>query len=252
MMGRGKTTLIKFNHRATGARRMISLCRRISVVLLGAFMLVASATRAARQTPANVPATDVYLADINERGDRVAISNPVNITRRKGYDNQPNFSPDGRALFYTVIGEDKQAEIYRYVLETGAATRMTQTTESEYSPTITPDGKYFSVIRVEADSAQRLWKFPLAGGKPELILEAINPVGYHVWADAATLVLFVLGTPNTLQLVDVPTQKSETLATNIGRSLHKIPGSGQISFVQRVSDNELAIKALDPKTRKIT
>lgn len=239
-------------HRGAEAQRLFSLCLCASVIMLCAFMLFVASTNAAMQTPANVPSTDVYLADFSVRGDRVTIGNPVNISKRKGYDNQPGFMPDGQSLLYTVIGEDKQADIYKYVLGTGATTRMTQTTESEYSPTITPDGKYFSVIRVEADLSQRLWKFPLAGGKPELVLETIKPVGYHVWIDAKTLVLFVLGTPNTLQVVDVPTQKAETLATNIGRSLHKIHGNGQVSFVQRVSDSELIIKSLDVQTRKIT
>lgn len=248
-MGKGKPPLVQICHRET--KRLLLLCLCVTVVLLGARVPAASSTGTSIQTPANVPSTDIYLADFSERGDRLTIGRPADITRRKGYDNQPSFSPDGSALYYTVIGDDKQADIYRYVLESGAARRMTQTTESEYSPTITPDGKYFSVIRVEADSSQRLWMFPLAGGKPELVLEAIKPVGYHVWADSKTLVLFVLGTPNTLQVVDVPSQKAETITANIGRSLHKIPGSGQVSFVQRISDSDLVIKSLDPKSRKI-
>ena len=198
------------------------------------------------------PGTDIFIADFSEHGGQVRIGKPANITKRQGYDNQPGFLPDGRALLYTSIREDKQADIYKYVFETGRATRVTETAESEYSPTVTPDGKHFSVIRVEADSTQRLWKFPLAGGEPRLVLEKIKPVGYHVWVDAGTLVLFVLGTPNTLQLVDAATEKAETIITGIGRSLRLSPRERKVIFVHRISDDELIIKALDVKTRKIT
>ncbi|HST19709.1 MAG TPA: hypothetical protein VLR90_01210 [Blastocatellia bacterium] len=199
------------------------------------------------------PKTDVFIVDMSERDGKLQFGKPMNITKRSGYDNQPSFLPDGKSLFYTSIKEGLQADIYKYDIEKAAITRMTDTTpEREYSPTVTPDGKYFSVIRVEADSTQRLWKFPLAGGKPVLILEKIKPVGYHVWVDRKTLVLFVLGTPSTLQLVDVETEKAETIATNVGRSLHKMPRGQLVSFVHIISDDELVIKSLDVKTRKIS
>ena len=45
----------------------------------------------------------------------------------------------------------------------GSTTRVTNTPESEYSPTVTPDGAHISVIRVEADGTQRLWRFTIDG-----------------------------------------------------------------------------------------
>lgn len=200
---------------------------------------------------ASPPGTDIFLADLSEQRSQIKVGKPVNITKRPGYDNQPRFLPDGRSLFYTSIRADKQADIYRYDIEKGATARLTETAESEYSPTLTPDGRYFSVIRVEADSTQRLWEFPLAGGKPILALEKIKPVGYHAWVDEKTVLLFILGTPNTLQLVDVPTEKAETILTNVGRSLHRAPGQEKMSFVHKISADEWVIKVIDIKSRKI-
>jgi dipeptidyl aminopeptidase/acylaminoacyl peptidase len=217
----------------------------IALLALTCFSISASS----QSTP---PGTDIFIADMSERGGKLQFDKVINITKRQGYDNQPGFLPDGKSLLYTSTREDKQSDIYKYDIEKAATTKTTETAESEYSPTVTPDGKYFSVIRVEADSTQRLWKFPLAGGKPVLVLEKIKPVGYHVWVDEKTLVLFVLGTPNTLQLVDVPGEKAETIITNIGRSLRKMPGEQSVSFVHKVSADEWIIKALDIKTRKIT
>ena len=125
---------------------------------------------------------------------------------------------------------------------------------------MTPDGKYFSVIRVEADSTQRLWKFPLTGGQPSLVLEKIKPVGYQCWIDDHTLALFILGqsargqvaTPNTLQLVDVRGEKAEVIAENIGRTIRRIPKQNRISFVVKTSPQEWLMKAFDLQTHQVT
>ena len=176
---------------------------------------------------------------------------PQKITNWVGYNNQPSFLSDGQSIFYASI-RDKQADIYRYDIRGGATTQITNTPESEYSPTLMPDGKSISVVRVEADGTQRLWKFPLAGGKPSLILENIKPVGYHLWIDDDTLALFILGKPNTLQIVDLRTGKAETISENPGRILRRIPHEDKFSFVHKVSDQEWLIKSFDLKARAVT
>ena len=177
----------------------------------------------------------------------------MNITDRPGYDNQPSFSSDGAGIFFTSIREDAQADIYRYDVRSRETTRVTRTApESEYSATSIDGGRAISVIRVERDSTQRLWRFPLDGGAPSVILERVRPVGYHAWADERTLALFVLGSPNSLQLADVARGTADTIATGIGRSLHRIPGTQRVSFVRKVSPTEWWIESLDPKTRSAT
>lgn len=199
------------------------------------------------------PAADIYLIDIKTRGAKIELGKPLQMTEWRGYDNQPMFWPDGKSLFYTSIRDDGQADIYQYKIAENAITNVTKTFESEYSATPTPDGKFFSVIRVERDSTQRLWKFPRAGGgEPTLVFENVKPVGYHAWGDANTVVMFVLGNPPTLQLGDTRTGKAELIEKNIGRSLHKIPKHEAISFVHKVSEHEWLIKQLDLKTRTIT
>src|SRR6185503_5120037 len=115
----------------------------------------------ASQAPSGPASTDIYLASLSTRQGRLVVGAPVNVTRRPGYDNQPTFTRDGQALLYTVIASDGQADIYRYDLRTKTSRRVTSTPESEYSPTVYSDGTRFSVVRVEADSTQRLWSFQL-------------------------------------------------------------------------------------------
>jgi WD40 repeat protein len=200
-------------------------------------------------TPATTPpASDIFIIDVTSHNGQTKLGQPVKINTSVGYNNQPSFMPDGQSILYTSI-RDKQADIYRYDLRGGATTQITKTPESEYSPTLMPDGKSISVVRVEADGTQRLWKVPLAGGAPSLILEKIKPVGYHLWIDDHTLALFILGKPNTLQIVDTRTEKAEIIAENPGRILRRIPHQNKFSFVHKISDKEWAIKAFDLRTR---
>ena len=207
----------------------------------------------ASPSPSPTPSpSDIFLVDVKTDNGQMKPGAPVRITEWAGYNNQPSFLPDGQSLFYTSIRADKQADIYRYDIKTKTTIRLTDTAESEFSPTLTFDGKFISVVRVEADSTQRLWKFPIAGGKPTLILEEIKPVGYHTWIDPNTLALFVLGKPNTLQIVDVRTEKAEVIAENIGRATRRIPYQNRLSFVHKVSDQEWIIKTYDLGTHQIT
>lgn len=210
------------------------------------------------QTPSSPPDTEIFLATLNvtTAAGGPAIVRPVNITNSPGYDNQPSFTPDGRTVIFTSIRGGSQTDIYRYTIATREVGRVTNTPESEYSPTITPDRAHISVIRVESDGTQRLWQFTSDGQQPQIVLTDIKPVGYHAWADAQTLALFVLGTPATLQVADVRTGKAEVLARNIARSLQVIPLRGTVSFVEREQSGDgtvlLHIRELEPKSRAIT
>jgi hypothetical protein len=213
---------------------------------------VASLAPSSAQTP---PAAneDIFAVDVVVSGGKLEFGQPVNITGHAGYDNQPSFLPDGQSLLYTSAREGDQTDIYRYDFKTKQAARLTDTPESEYSPTLMPGGKFFSVIRVEADKTQRLWKFPLAGGAPALVLPNIKPVGYHLWLDARTLALFVLGgegRPNTLQLAPTDNSFLDTIHVNIGRALHLVPRRQAFSFVHKISPDEWLIKAFDLKTHR--
>lgn len=221
-------------------------------------IIMAGSSLAAGQTPnpsptpnATPPSSDIYVSDLKIHNGALKFSQPLKITNTVGYNNQPSFLPDGKSILYTSI-RDKQADIFGYDLHSSKTIQITNTPESEYSPTLMPDGKNISVVRVEADGTQRLWKFPLAGGAPSLILEKTKPVGYHLWIDDTTLALFILGgtgKPNTLQIVDVATEKAQVIAENPGRILRRIPHQNKFSFVHKVSDKEWLIKAFDLRTR---
>jgi hypothetical protein len=210
---------------------------------------LAAVTPAAAQAP---PGTDIFLADLHARGARVTVGVPVNATHRTGYDNQPFFTPDGCGFLYTSVSGG-QADIWRYDIVAGRGLPLTTTPESEYSATPLPDGSGFSVVRVEVDSTQRLWRFDWDGGHPTLVLPGVKPVGYHAWGDATTVALFVLGQPATLQVADLRTGTATLVARDIGRGVQRVPGRAAISFVQKgaTPDSAWAVAELDLATRQI-
>ena len=230
------------------------------------FLLIAAGTNV--QSPQSAPAPEVFITTFSSTDGKVTLGKPSNISNNPGYDNQPSFTPDGKAVLFTSVRGDRKpdpanaaqtgSDIYRYDLASGRLSQVTSTPESEYSPTCMGD-EYISVIQVEPDGTQRLWKFALAGGPPQVILPEVRGVGYHAWADPGTLALFVLGAPGTrepatLQLASVASGKSEIVATGVGRSILKIPGGG-ISFVHTETvdgSTRVIVKELDPATRRVT
>jgi dipeptidyl aminopeptidase/acylaminoacyl peptidase len=216
--------------------------------------VVGLALGAALVAPAQQPDTEVYLAPLSSRLMPAVYGPVVNISQNAGYDNQPSFTPDGSAILFTSNRDGRQTDVYRYDIDTGDLRQLTDTPESEYSPIVTPDGDGFSVIRVEADDRQRLWRFALDGTGPRLVLEDVEPVGYHAWIDARRVALFVLGAtgqPNTLQIADTTTGTSEVITSRIGRSIHTRPGSSIVSFVRMPAEGPWLVEALDPASREV-
>jgi hypothetical protein len=216
--------------------------------------------------------TDVFLSRLIGAGVTLTVGPPRNVSSSPGYDNQPSFGPDGNQLFFasargaTPPARDAspqsqsslpRTDVYRYEISSRRLFRITETPESEFSPTVMPDGVHLSMIRVETDGTQHLCSVePATIPKREtsLLLADVKPVGYHVWIDAKNVALFVLGDsgkPSTLQIASIEDGRTRTIATDIGRSLQRMP-SGSISFVQRETavDGSVTavVKALDVAT----
>jgi dipeptidyl aminopeptidase/acylaminoacyl peptidase len=212
---------------------------RLSLVPVAAILLAptpAVAQPGIPRTSPPAPSSEVFLIPLTGRGSTLAAGAPRNITNRAGYDNQPSFSSDGRSVYYTSTREDAQADIYRFDIAAGRTSRVTRTApESEYSAAITRDGNALHVIRVEADSTQRIWTVPLDGSAGQVVFPDTKPVGYFAQPNDSAWVMFVLGTPVTMQLGYHGRGRTDVVGRNIGRSLHRIPGTNHASVVQKGS-----------------
>ena len=193
---------------------------------------------------AQVPSTDIFLVAV----EGAAVGAVERLTDREGYDNQPRFLPDGSGVVYSSMGADGTTDVYLHDLVSGEARVVVATPESEYSPTPIPGREAISVVRDYGDLVQQLWAFPLDGGEPELLLPDVSPVGYHAWADETTVLLFVLGEPATLQVATVGPGAGTVLADSPGRALARIPGSTEMSYVDRTAADAWWLTAIDLAT----
>ncbi len=211
-------------------------------------------------TATGAPATDIWLGTLARDGGALSVSGLEQATDRDGYDNQPSFLLDGSAILFTTALERRQTEIMRLGVTSGAesgagpAVQLTHTDASEFSALQIPGQEAFSSIH-ELRGKQYLWRYDLSGEPVGPIFATAEPVGYFAWANEQVVTMFILGDPATLQVGDALSGEIRIVAENPGRSIHRIPGTEEISFVRKVSDEEWWIERLDPAagtTERIT
>lgn len=226
---------------------------RLNLRLAAVVLLVAGTAACSQESPAwspeqgGLPETDIYLAGLAQVREGLRLGAPRNVIRRPGYDNQPVFLPDGNAFLFTVYADD-QADTYRYEIPGARIIRVTATPAGEWAPALTPDGLGFTISRAELEGFQRLWRFPMDGRSPRVVLRDITGAGYHTWVDEHTVALFVSGEPPLLRLVDSRSEEGRTVATHIGRCLQTVPGTRTLAFVDKTDPGDWRIRYLDLDT----
>jgi WD40 repeat protein len=222
-------------------RKYVYITCCFSFLLCTAFTVLSPA-------PSGLPqGTDVWMFKYAYENGIYKILTGFNLSNHEGYDSQPSFSENGSYMLWTSERDSGQTEIYRYDLAGKSSTRLTQTRESEYSPTYMDGGRFISAVVVEADSTQRLWKYSKSSMKSEVILPQVTGVGYHTWFDARTLFIFQLTEPFSLVMCDTKTQITRTVATDIGRCMntYKTNKRKLLLYVQVDNAGKKWIKAVD-------
>ena len=188
------------------------------------------------------PDTEVYVFDLLSVDGNYEISNPLNVSNKNvGYDNQPHFTPNGNLLYTST--QNGQTDVALYDFKKYSNEYLINTRANEYSPTPVYGEEGFSCIY---DSMQYLVKY-LPNKKEPVVLIDDLVVGYHCWADANTVLLFVLGDTFTLRKYNLKEKSNAILDDNIGRSLHNIPEKPLISYVSKKT-TPFSINSIDPKT----
>ena len=197
--------------------------------------------------------SEIFLFDLKIIHNQVILSNGKNITQHTGYDNQPFFHPSKPFIYYSSFNDSGRSDIKYYDYQKNKISNLTNTQEREYSPTVTPDGKFISCIIQRDNGVQDLGKYPVKGGQPVLIIKDLK-VGYHAWIDKDKLLLFVLidSATNNLHFYNLTTKKDTVIVSNPGRSLHKIPGQHAMSFIQKSKGKDWIIKRVDITTGAIS
>ncbi len=219
-----------------------------------ALLLIGALSISAQQ---KLPATTILLFDMQKLTDSVYVfKNPLFLTdfNKSGYNNQPHFVTDDE-LYITVqlFNDTSQTDLYALNIAQKTLTRVTQTPESEFSPSLVPpiddddEGLRFSCVRVEQDGqrSQRLWAFPVdrsTRGAP--VFKTLRNVAYYHWINSEKVALFLLGNPHELAVTNIQDERTITVVSNIGRCL-QWSGRNEVSYVDKNNAQQWMIRKLD-------
>ena len=205
-------------------------------------------------TAQDLPVCNLYQFTLTEKqtGYNVLYPKFLTVFNKNGYNNQPSFISDFDVYLTSDYGDNGSTEVVKLNLFENKLTRVTSTTQSEYSPTHV-NKNYFSTVRVENDgTTQSLILYPKnMDGSPKRFLPELDNVGYHTWISDSEVALFLVDASqgNVLALADVLDDDIKEIVSNIGRTL-KFNGEHKLFFVQKSVDKWF-IKELNVETRKI-
>lgn len=163
---------------------------------------------------AQMPESDVWLFKIKSNNqNQLELVDSLNLSNRKGYDNQPTFSKDEKQIYYVSVRDDKQADIYTYNIKNKKILQLTKTIESEYSPQFSLNENKLSVVTVEKDSSQTIH---IMDGKNGLNITRFDfdSVGYYQFLNADTIVYYKLTEPHSLRMHVIKTGEDKWLCNH--------------------------------------
>ena len=206
-------------------------------------------------TFAQLPATQLYSFDVRIADDAITLTNAryLSAFNENGYNNQPSFINNNELLITSNYFDATQTDILRLHLAKQTITRVTATSEGEYSPTLMPDRRHFSVIKetVGGEINQLLWKYPLSqahGGN--VIIEDEYRVGYHCWLSGSEVATFLVDDPTQLVIHDISDGTRARIADQPGRSLLNI--DDQLYYADKSSADQWVIRSYDPNTNHLS
>lgn len=185
--------------------------------------------------------TEIYLAGISQIEGGFKLSYSTNISLNPGYDNQPTFGSTNNTLWYSRT-RDRQTDIVEHIIESGKLKWLTDTPQgSEYSPQPIPESEAFSAIRLDTNGLQRLYRYN-RNGFGSVILDTLK-IGYTLWISPEELICTVLtGNGMDLYRANIHTDTYSLIEKSVGRSLTKIPETGDISFT-RITEQGIELKS---------
>ena len=218
--------------------------------LAGVCSLLVLSTVKAEDEPAQTvapPDTEVHVFDLRVKDGRYILKSGHNISNNAGYDNQPYFTDDNKALLYVSVRDGKQTDVYQHDLKSGKATQLTKTPHSEYSPKTYANNSAVTFVSEGGNPYQSVWKLDRKTNKSEWLLNSKEPVGYYAANADTDEVLFWSRYGWSVQYLNLKQDEVRFVSGNaIPSSPQQIPNSNQFSFVHRQTNGQVWIKAFDP------
>lgn len=192
---------------------------------------------------AQLPQTQIYYLPMKyqKKSGKFSFGTPQRISKKKGYNNQPSFTPDSKNVLYVTFIDSTNTDIVSYSLKQKTLTQITTDTMNVYSPIVTPDGKWISCVY---GPAQQLWKYPLGGGNPKAVIKQFDSIGYYCWMNENTIASFVLPSPFSLYAHSLLNDTNIAFGLNIGRCLQPLKNENTVFYVKKKDSASAFICAL--------
>jgi len=201
---------------------------------------------------AQLPETELFLAEVEIKGNILKVEAAKKISTHKGYNNQPCFVNNDKEIYFTSdIESDTKTHICSYNLSKKEIKRLSITNTSEYSANKVPGKDEFSVVMVEEDSTQRIWLFDVVKGSNKSCLsQQTDSVGYYTWLSKDSILYYKLTKPHSLHALNIKTNQDVWLCDNPTRSFKKVSATTFFHVIHEEKQNEVYI--YDIRIRKAT
>jgi hypothetical protein len=203
---------------------------------------------------AQMPETDIWLVNIVKKDGKYSYENPLNISNRKGYDNQPNFTEDNKGIYFVSDKVENQTDIFIYNIKHKTINPIFQTRESEYSPTLTTDNKFITCVVVLTDSSQQLHNYHIENKLPAVEISKGIPntdsVGYFTWLNKDTVLYYKLTEPHSLRAWDITTNKDVWICDYPIRAFKKTGNTSQFIYGIKKDSTSVEFRIYNPMLRE--
>ncbi len=197
--------------------------------------------------------TELYLFSLQKTSDslyHVYAPKYLSGFNAGGDTNQPSFTPSGDLLISVRKAGETQNDIWQLSLTQKKIKRLTETSGSEYSPRIHPDGKNLSVLRKEPGEVfdQQVYTIGLRSGEYKSVTGDIRDIGNYTWMSSHELGLYRIGgKDNGLSYLDINVNKIRRITTSVGRTL-LTDKNGLLVYVHKFDSTYWYIKKYNPAT----
>jgi len=189
----------------------------------------------------------LYPLTFDNKKQNWSIGNGSAITQNQKYNNQPSFTLSGKALLFASNKSGNFNDIYSYSIEKQSVTAITNTPmESEFSPIDTKTG--INYVIEQGVPHQSIW-YNEDNEPRKRTINSLIPAGYFATHESlGTLIWARYAGDLFFEPKGETANENHFVVANAGRSLHRIPGENNFSYLHKQTDGEAIIKRFNPIT----
>ncbi|MBK5285909.1 MAG: hypothetical protein JJE25_10960 [Bacteroidia bacterium] len=105
-----------------------------------------------------------------------------------------------------------------------------------------------TAVRVDRDSGQRFYTVPLNQKLKPIYIPGTDSIGYYCRLDEKRYAMFLVGTANTLQILNLADTSRKLIASDIGRSLKLSADRKFLFYILKSNEKEWKILKLNLET----